>query len=213
MGLFGQLIGVFPRYDAVIVMNSAIPHADACSRILVPLLQRYLAALFLETGIDEGDGDRALSAATSELAAPESLASSATPRPELLGTRRYTLSPNLLRFHELTIQLSDDACVLQLRSERGGYSIRSGIGHWIEGKTKLPGARLHHGYDLEGTPVMAGARWTSESTLEMDWIFIASVFRDRVVVQFDGDRVTLLRSVNVNSGARAWPLLEGVLVE
>jgi hypothetical protein len=25
--------------------------------------------------------------------------------------------------------------------------------------------------------------------------------------------VTLLRSVNVNSGARAWPLLEGVLVE
>jgi hypothetical protein len=25
--------------------------------------------------------------------------------------------------------------------------------------------------------------------------------------------VTLLRSVNVNSGARSWPLLEGVLVE
>ena len=45
----------------------------------------------------------------------------------------------------------------------------------------------------------------------MDWIFIASVFRDQVVVRFDGDRVTLLRSVNVNSSSRAWPLLEGVL--
>jgi hypothetical protein len=60
---------------------------------------------------------------------------------------------------------------------------------------------------------MAGARWKSDNTLEMDWIFIASVFRDQVVVRFDGDRVSLLRSVNVNSGVRAWPLLEGVLVE
>ncbi len=213
MGLFGQLIGVFPGYDAVIVINSAIQHTDACSRILIPLLQRHLAALFLETGIDVADGDRALSAAVAELAAPEPLASGATPRPELLGTRRYTLSPNPLRFHELTIQVSEDACMLQLRSERGGYAIRSGIGHWIESKTRLPGARLHHGYDLEGTPVMAGARWKSDNTLEMDWIFIASVFRDQAVVRFDGDRASLLRSVNVNSGARAWPLLEGVLVE
>ena len=213
MGLFGQLIGVFPGFDAVIVINSAIQHTDACSRILIPLLQRHLAVLFLETGIDEADGDRALSAAVAELAAPEPLASGATPRPELLGTHRYTLSPNLLRFHELTIQVSEDACMLELRNERGGYAIRSGTEHWIEGKTRLPGARLHHGYDLEGTPVVAGARWKSDNTLEMDWIFIASVFRDQVVVHFDGDRVTLLRSVNVNSGARAWPLLEGVLVE
>ena len=213
MGLFGQLIGVFPGYDAVIVINSAIQHTDACSRILIPLLQRHLAALFLESGVDQADGDQALRAAVAELAAPEPLSSGATPRPELLGTRRYTLSPNLLRFHELTIQVSEDECMLQLRSERGGYAIRSGIGQWIEGKTRLPGARLHHGYDLEGTPVISGARWKSHNTLEMDWIFIASVFRDQVVVDFDGDRVTLLRSVNVNSGARSWPLLEGVLVE
>jgi CubicO group peptidase (beta-lactamase class C family) len=211
MGLFGQLIGVFPGFDAVIVINSAIQHTDVCSRILVPLLHRHLNALFPETGIDEANGDRALSAAVAELATPEPLASGATPRPELLGTRRYMLNPNLLRFHELTIQISEDTCTLQLRSERGGYSIRSGIGHWIEGKTRLPGARLHHGYDLEGTPVIAGARWKSDGTLEMDWIFIASVFRDQVIVHFAGDRVTLLRSVNVNSGARAWPLLEGVL--
>jgi len=213
MGLFGQLIGVFPGYDAVIVINSAIQHIEACSRILIPLLQRHLASMFHETGIDEADGDRALSAAVAELAATEPLVSAAAPRPELLGTRRYILSPNVLRFQELTIHISEDACTLQLRSERGGYSIRSGIGHWIEGKTKLPGARLHHGYALEGTPAIAGARWKSDSTLVMDWIFIASVFRDQVVVHFDCDRMTLLRSVNVNSGARAWPLLEGVLAE
>jgi Beta-lactamase len=213
MGLFGQLIGVFPGFDAVIVINSAIQSTDACSSILMPLLQRHLAALFSETGIDETDGARALSTAVAELAAPEPVASGATPRSELLGTRRYTLSPNLLRFHELTIKVSEDECILQLRNERRGYAIRSGIGHWIEGKTRLPGARLHHGYDLEGTPVVAGARWKSDNTLEMDWIFSASVFRDQVVVHFDGSRVTLLRSVNVNSGARAWPVLEGVLVE
>ena len=213
MGLFGQLIGVFPAFDAVIVINAAIQHPESCSKILVPLLQQHLSALFLGTGTAEADGDRTLSAAIAEFAAPELLTSSATPRPDLMGRRQYMLNPNLLRFHELTVQISEDACTLQLRSERGVYAIRSGIGQWIEGETKLPGARLHHGYDLEGTPVMAGARWTGDDTLEMDWVFIASVFRDHVVIHFDGDRVTLLRSVNVNSGARDWPLLEGVLVE
>src|SRR3984957_9885763 len=103
MGLFGQLIGVFPGFDAVIVINSAIQHTEACSRILVPLLQGHLATLFPETLIDEDDGDRALAAAVEELAAPELLTSSATPRPDLLGRRQYMLNPNLLRFHELTV--------------------------------------------------------------------------------------------------------------
>jgi CubicO group peptidase (beta-lactamase class C family) len=213
MGLFGQLIGVFPDHDAVIVINSAIQHTEACSKILLPLLHRHLTALFPNNGIDEADGDRAFSAAIAELATPEPLASGATPRPGLPGTRRYILSPNPLRFHELTIEVSDTECMLKLRSDRGWYAIRSGVGHWIEGKTRLPGARLHHGYGLQDTPVIAGARWKNDTTLEMHWIFIASVFRDRVEIQFDDNRVTLLRSANVNSGARSWPLLAGVHVE
>jgi CubicO group peptidase (beta-lactamase class C family) len=213
MGLFGQLIAIYPSFDAVIVVNSAIQNTEACSRILVPTLQRYLPMLFPEAAIDETDGDLALDAAAAKLAAPERLHSNAAPRPELLGTHRYRLSPNLLRLTELTAQVSQSECILHLRSERAEYEIRSGIGHWIEDKTRLPGARLHHGYGMEGTPVMAGARWTSDTTLEMDWIFVASVFRDHVVLRFDAGRVTLARSVNVNSGARAWPVLEGVLIE
>ena len=213
MGLFGQLIAVFPRFDAVIVLNNAIQHTEACSRILIPMLERHLAALFPETMVDETCGNESLSAAAAQLAAPEALISNATPLPEMLGTRRYTVSANPLRIQELTVEISEDACVLHLRNERGDHAIRSGIGRWIEGETRLPGARLHHGYDMEGTPVIAGARWTSANTLEMNWIFIASVFRDHAVLRFEGDRVTFSRSTNVNSGPRAWPVLEGTLAK
>jgi CubicO group peptidase (beta-lactamase class C family) len=211
MGLFGQLIAVFPRFDAVIVMNNAIQHTEACSKILIPMLERHLTALFPESMVDGTGRDEALSASVAELATPEPLTSNAIPLPEMLGTRRYTLSANPLRVHELTVEVTEDACVLHLRNERGAYAIRSGIGRWIEGETRLPGARLHHGYDMEGTPVIAGARWTSDNTLEMNWIFIASVFRDRAVLRFEGDRITFSRSTNVNSGSRAWPVLEGML--
>jgi CubicO group peptidase (beta-lactamase class C family) len=211
MGLFGQLIAVFPRFDAVIVLNNAIQHTEACSKILIPMLERHLAALFPETMVDETGGNEALNAAAAQLAAPEALTPNEPPLPEMLGTRRYTLSANPLRIRELTIEISEDACVLQLLNERGDHAIHSGIGRWIEGETRLPGARLHHGYDMEGTPVIAGARWTSDNTLEINWIFIASVFRDQAVLRFESDRVTFSRTTNVNSGPRAWPVLEGIL--
>ena len=52
-----------------------------------------------------------------------------------------------------------------------------------------------------------------EGTLEMTWIFAETAFRDRVVCRFEQGRVTVERSVNVNSSALSWPTLVGVRSE
>jgi len=46
----------------------------------------------------------------------------------------------------------------------------------------------------------------------MTWIFVESAFRDTVVCRFDGDNLTLERSVNVNSGALERPPIRGRVV-
>jgi hypothetical protein len=88
-----------------------------------------------------------------------------------------------------------------------------GLQGWIETETDVPGRELHHGYSLQGAKVVAAARWLDESTLEMTWIFAETAFRDTVVCRFEQDRVTVERSVNVNSSALTWPTLIGVRSE
>lgn len=56
-------------------------------------------------------------------------------------------------------------------------------------------------------------RWIDDRTLEMTWQFVETAFRDRVVCRFDGERITLDRSVNVNSAATSRPTLLGTMVD
>jgi hypothetical protein len=43
----------------------------------------------------------------------------------------------------------------------------------------------------------------------MTWIFADTAFRDTVDCRFESGRVTVSRSVNVNSSALSWPRLSG----
>ena len=73
----------------------------------------------------------------------------------------------------------------------------------------MTGNALHHQYQPDSMRVVASARWLEERTLEMSWVFVETAFRDRVVCRFDGDGMTVERSVNVNTGAMSRPALSG----
>jgi hypothetical protein len=60
--------------------------------------------------------------------------------------------------------------------------------------------------------VIAGARWEDARTLKMTWQFVETAFRDTVLCRFDGDTVTLDRSVNLNSRETKLPTLTGRLI-
>src|SRR5262249_23487624 len=103
-----------------------------------------------------------------------------------------------------------DRCVFYLVDAAGEHSVVCGLADWIESTTDMPGADLHHGYSLQAAVVVGSASWTDANTLQMVWIFAETAFRGTVVCRFDANGVVIERSVNVNSGARAWPSLESM---
>jgi len=100
-------------------------------------------------------------------------------------------------------------CVLSLTDRAGQHSVAMGMDRWIESKTDIPGQDLHHGYKLQPAKVVAGARWLDRDTLEMHWIFVETVFHDTVICRFSEKQISYARSVNVNSGLLAQPVLIG----
>ena len=107
------------------------------------------------------------------------------------------------------LQDEGDACVFVQRDARGQHSVRCGLTGWVDGATSMTGNALHHQYQPDSMHVVASARWLDPQTLEMTWVFVETAFRDRVICRFDDDRVTVERSVNVNTGALKRPALTG----
>ena len=210
MGLFGQLIAMFPAYDAVVVLNSALNRPDACSGVWVPLLHQHLRPVFPRTFGNAKDNKAAefeLSSKIAALAQPPTLLSSATS--VLTGTHHYAIDPNELGIRRISLAFEADLCTLTLSYPEADHSIVIGINHWIEGETSIPGGQLHHGYAITPARVVAGAYWQSEQHLTMLWTFAGMTFRDTIECNFAHDQLTLDRSVNVNSGVTSLPTLHG----
>lgn len=206
MGLFGQLIAVLPSYDAVIVLNSAIASPIACSGIWVPLLHKHLQTIFSE--LTDPEAELQLQARIAEMAQPPALSTSTRYRvPD--GTRYYAIENNALGIDQISFSFESDRCTVNVRYPEAGHSIVVGIDHWLEGETDIPGAELHHGYNVTPARVIAGAWWQSEDRFVMIWIFPEMTFRDTVECEFRQDRLIMQRSVNVNSGATSMPILLG----
>jgi CubicO group peptidase (beta-lactamase class C family) len=213
MGLFGQLILVAPAYDAVMTFTSAINDSRACSGYLVPLVHKHLSRLFADHLPNDADAaDARLEARLRQEAEAEGLVSLAEPRLEYASTLIYNVDKNSLGVEALYLSISRAVCTLRLIDNGNEYAVTAGIGSWLEGETNIPGARLHHGYNLTPLRVVAGGRWLDPDTLELSWIFAETTFRDTVVCRFAGNRITVSRRVNVNSGATHDPDLEGKLI-
>jgi hypothetical protein len=97
--------------------------------------------------------------------------------------------------------------ILTMVDDAGDHRVDAGDGTWVEGPSSLPGASLHHGYSLQGTPTVAGCRWLARERLELVLHFVETTFRDTIVIAREGNALRLDRKVNINSGARAWPSL------
>jgi hypothetical protein len=123
--------------------------------------------------------------------------------------KTFRIESNSLGVTAASFVFETDRCVFHLVDAAGDHRVVCGLRAWIESRTDMPGADLHHGYALQGGVVVASAVWTDEVTLRMTWIFAETAFKDTVVCRFEAAGVTIDRGVNVNSAARSWPRLSG----
>jgi hypothetical protein len=208
IGIFMQFVMVFPHHQATLAVVGA---AQEGSKVFLPVLERHFPRAF-EQQLPGSEAPRADEQLRARLAAngqqPPMVTRSFTTAARVSG-KTFQVEPNPLGVTAVRWVFENDRCVFHLLDAAGDHDIVCGLSEWIESRTDMPGADLHHGYALQSAVVVASAAWTDEHTLRMTWIFAETAFRDTVVCQFHGDGVTMERSVNVNSSALSWPRLSG----
>ena len=223
IGRFVQMVTVFPAHGAALAVTGAIKGSGR----LFPSIDRHFPAAFRApatgraTAADAAAADARLAAKLAAWQSPDApapwkcvyeAASTATnATPVLSGTRRFTMASNPYGVESLEFGFADDRCTFNLFDGQGCHTIVAGIGRWIETRTDMPGSDLHHGYDLDNSPVVARAHWLDEKRLQMIWIFAESAFRDTVTAEFDGPRLVFRREVNINGAALRHDDLNGTL--
>ncbi len=209
IGVFMQTVIVFPEHGATFALIGAMEN----SQVLFPLVEKHFPDAFKDTSVEDG------AAADTQLR--QRLQAWQQPMPASGGTsvlqarihgKPFAMQANTAGVTQLRLDFADGLCSFNLTDGDGEHSLQAGMGHWLEQRGYMPGRELHHGYALRGSCIVASASWRDTSTLELTWIFAETAFRDTVVCHFDGDSVTLSRSVNINSGLRQLPALVGTLV-
>ncbi len=204
-----QTVIVFPGHDATFALIGAMEN----SQTLFPQIEKHFPAAFLPAPVAEGGAaDARLQQRLTAWQRPMPAAAGTSALQDRINGRRFAVQDNAAGVSQLRLDFADGLCTLHLLDAEGEHSVRSGLGHWIEQRGYMPGRDLHHGYALRGSSIVASAGWRDAQTLELTWIFAETAFRDTVLCRFDGDTLTLSRSVNINSGLRKLPDLVGTLV-
>ena len=209
LGVFAQIVVVFPQYEATLALTAAVNGSQACERHMLPIVYRHFPAAFHDDVREDREAEGHLDGRARQAASVAPLVSLAEPAPDRAGALTYSMQQNALGITGLRLDLASDQCTLHLTDADGQHAVEMGIGRWIESETSVPGRDLHHGYDLRPARLVAGARWLDPQTLQMSWLFIETAFRDTVVCHFNGDSISVSRRVNVNSGRLSHPELIG----
>lgn len=209
MGVFGQLLVVFPDHEATLALTGAVNGVNACTGILLPRVHRHFPGVFCGSTGEPSAAEESLRARARRVATAPLPTARGAPAAARQGDLEYRMEPNPLGVSGLQLNLTADACTLRLVDGADGQIVTMGLGHWLEGEASAPAPELHHGYEMRRARVVASARWTDPDTLEMAWIFVESAFRDTVTCRFEADQVRYSRRVNVNSAALSQPVVTG----
>ena len=205
LGVFVQAVIVYPADRAVIAVMGAMEESE----VLLPHLRRHFPEAFRASS--PPDTDASLKQRLADWSTPLPIRSASAPSPQLPLSSSWTIDTNAVRIRSIGLDILPRSVHLRLSSDVATGEIAMPINGWSEDVASLPGADLHHGYPLKDALIVAGARWLAPDRLELVWHFVESAFRDTVQIWIEGDRIAFDRRVNINSGARAWPMLTGTL--
>lgn len=203
LGMFVQMAMVFPASNAVLALNGAMEE----SSVLLPHLKRHFPALFGKTA--SAAEDEALARRLAGWSAPPEFASLATGN-DASFAGEWRVAENPLGITAVGFEFEPGALRFTLADDAGSHAIHIARDGWAGTTSDLPGASLHHGYRMHDAPTIAGARWIADDTLEIVLHFVESAFRDTILCRVEDGRLTIGRSVNINSAERAWPRLTAV---
>ncbi len=203
LGVFVQMAAVYREHNATLVLVGGMKNSTE----IVPFIERYFPAAFSEDCSVKPEADARLEQRLASMAEQPLLVSDC-PAPED-SIRVFAVAENGLGVRQLSFAFTGHVLTFELTDSQATHRLQIGIDHWLTGLTSMPDRALHHGYEFNHAQIVAGARWLDQKTLEMTWIYPQTAFRDRVKCVFEGNSVSLARTVNVNSAEREQEVLVG----
>lgn len=207
LGLFSQFTIVFPEHNAVLAIFAAVNG----SKKIKPFIWKHFPAAFGAPTLP-GAASGELKSRTAGLRLLPPLGGTTSPLATRISGRRFAVAPNDQGVEWLSFDFAERACTYRMRDMHGDHAVTAGFAEYLEQDTSITGNRLHHEYRPARQRVVAGARWIAPDTLEMQWQFVETAFRDTVVCTFSDAGVAISRSVNVNSAETQLPVLRGRIV-
>jgi CubicO group peptidase (beta-lactamase class C family) len=205
LGMFVQMVMIFPEHGATLALTAAIDGSDK----IVPHIFKHFPQAFRAAPFDGAAADQRLAERLAAIPAPRVLASAPDATQAKPPHARYRIESNEMGVTEICFELIDDRCVYAMVDSEGRHTVSGGRDAWIEGRTDMPGQELHHGYRLRDAVVVAGSEWVDATTLRLTWIYAETAFRDTVTCRFTDQGLTVDREVNINSALRRHPTLTG----
>ncbi len=197
-GLFGQECMVFPEHGGVVVVTGAMP--DPTYHDLPGMLREAFWQAFAADEVES------LGPWVTRAREPEPLSSAVDSRTFF---RTFDFESGEQGVRSLSVAVDAGAVRLGVEDDRGTHEIEHGLGEWVPQRTGVSVWRLHHSYQEDAAPILAGARWAEADVLELTWHFLEGPFIDRLTLRFDGDAVVLEHRVNCNSGPTELPPARG----
>jgi CubicO group peptidase (beta-lactamase class C family) len=194
-GLFCQYSFMFPSSDAVLTTTAAIDGG----RNFEPLVWKHFPKAFQKDALPK-DAKAVANLRTWEAArrALPVFQPATSPLSTTVSGRTFTCEKNDDDVSEIRFDFQSDVLLFSMTDNRGEHIVKVGLKDWLESFSTVTGYKLHHDYQPENMRVVAGGVWKDANTFEMTWLFTETSFRDTVVCKFDGKKMTLDRSVNVN---------------
>ncbi|MDR1431084.1 MAG: beta-lactamase family protein [Propionibacteriaceae bacterium] len=204
-GVFGQYCAVLPASRAVIVVNAGAKLAEA--HLMLDRIWEFGATLRAGEPVGED------TAAGLAVVLPRDEPTPANVTPPLLAGERldYQAAPNEDGITEFRLCADDTGISVEVVDQDRSSVIRAGFGSWTPGHTALPGASLHHEYDMATAPVACKASWLSCDTLSITCAFTEAAFVDTLVFQLNPKGLRYDRSVNTNSAQLRRPTVVAAL--
>jgi hypothetical protein len=203
LGLFTQMTVVWPEHNTTLAVFSAIDG----SKKLKPLIWKHFPAALGQGKLPSSAASKQLARRSADLHLLPALRATESPLAAKLHGKRLVVRPNDQSVRWISFDFIEGACTYRMCDDAGEHEITAGFAEYLEQQTSMTGHRLHHEYRPKRQVVVAGARWLAPDRLEMTWQFVETAFRDTVLCTFNGDSVSIDRSVNLNSAERSLPTL------
>ncbi len=190
-GAFGQYCIVMPDQDAVLAITSGLGDMQQPLNLVWDIL---LPAMQAETLPADAAAQASLSEKLSTLALLPLEGESTSAVAFRVSGRVYQVDANDLNIETFTLNFDESQCTVRIKTAADEDAIICGYGTWQEGVT----THFNNPWDNVPKRIVASGAWTAEDTFTMMVRLYETPFVYTFVCAFDGDQITVEKSVNVS---------------